>query len=54
MINNNCNNFQYLNLTDNFFWLLNSESIDILKQLGYFFYQNIFLDIYVGIYIMSV
>ena len=45
MINNNCNNFQYLNLSDNFFWLLNSESIDILKQLGYSFYQNIFLDI---------
>ena len=52
MINNNCNNFQYLNLSDNFFWLLNCESIDILKQL--FFYQNIFLDIYVGIYIVSV
>jgi hypothetical protein len=43
MINNNCNNFQYLNLSD--FWLLNCESIDILKQLGYSFYQNIFLDI---------
>jgi hypothetical protein len=43
MINNNCNNFQYLNLSDNFFWLLNSESIDILKQLGYFLIKTSFL-----------
>jgi hypothetical protein len=43
MINNNCNNFQYLNLSDTFFWLLNCESIDILQQLGYFFIKTSFL-----------
>ena len=43
MINNNCNNFQYLNLSETFFWLLNCESIDILKQLGYFFIKTSFL-----------
>ena len=37
MINNNCNYIQYMNLSNKFFWLLNCESINILKQLGYFF-----------------
>ena len=32
MINNSCSNFQYLNLSDKFFWLLNCELIDIIKQ----------------------
>ena len=45
MINN-----QYLNLSDKFFWLLNCEAIDILKQLGYFFIKTSFL-IYMYVYI---
>jgi hypothetical protein len=32
MINNSCSNFQYLNLSDKLFWLLNCELIDIIRQ----------------------
>ena len=41
MVNNSCNNFQYLNLSNNLFWLLNCESIDIIKQLGYFLSRHL-------------